>query len=87
MVLKHYYEPFSNPNLSTDHEQKFPIPKNVSSVIESNKGDIGHVHVLYGVKFNGEIDIVQFIFTRCVVYSFSDYFFLLFHSTTYKKYQ
>ena len=28
-----------------------------------------HVHVLlYGVKFNGEIDIVQFIFTRCVVY-------------------
>ena len=41
------------------------------------------VHVLlYGVKFNGEIDIVQFIFTRCVVYSFSEYFFLLFHSTT-----
>ena len=31
--------------------------------------DIGHVHVLlYAVKFNGEIDIVQFIFTRCVVY-------------------
>jgi hypothetical protein len=31
---------------------------------------IGHVNVLlYGVKFNGEIDIVQFIFTRCVVYS------------------
>ena len=42
----------------------------MSSVIESNKGDIGHVHVLYGVKFNGEIDIVQFIFTPCVVYSF-----------------
>ena len=32
---------------------------------------IGHVHVLlYVVKFKGEIDIVQFIFTRCVVYSF-----------------
>ena len=31
----------------------------------------GHVHVLlYGVNFNSEIDIVQFIFTRCVVYSF-----------------
>ena len=29
-----------------------------------------HVHVLlYGVKFNGEIDIVQFIFTWCVLYS------------------
>ena len=28
-----------------------------------------HVHVLlYGVKFNGKIDIVQFIFIRCVVY-------------------
>jgi hypothetical protein len=26
--------------------------------------------LLYGVKFNGEINIVQFIFTRCVVYSF-----------------
>ena len=25
--------------------------------------------LLYGVKFNGEIDIVQFIFTRYVVYS------------------
>ena len=31
----------------------------------------GHVHVLlYGVIFSGEIDIVQSIFTRCVVYSF-----------------
>ena len=30
-----------------------------------------HVHVLlFSVKFNGEIDILQFIFTRCVVYSF-----------------
>ena len=30
----------------------------------------GHVHVLlYDVKFNGEIDIVQFIFTQCVAYS------------------
>jgi hypothetical protein len=37
-----------------------------------------HVHVLlYSVKFNGEIDIIQFIFTGCVVYSFSEYFFLL----------
>jgi hypothetical protein len=25
--------------------------------------------LLYDVKFNGEIDIVQFIFTQCVVYS------------------
>ena len=30
----------------------------------------GHVHVLlYGIKFNGEIDIIQFIITRFVVYS------------------
>ena len=30
-----------------------------------------HVHILlYGVKFNSEIDIIQFIFTRCVVYPF-----------------
>ena len=34
------YELFSSPNLSTNCEQKLPIPKNVLSVIESNKGDI-----------------------------------------------
>ena len=44
------------------------------------------VHVLlYGVKFNGDIDIVQFIFTRCVVYSFSEYFFVVV-SFNYNKY-
>ena len=46
-----------------------------------------HVHVLlFSVKFNGEIDIVQFIFTRCVVYSFSERFFVVV-SFNYKKYQ
>ena len=51
--------------------------------ISAGADQFSHVHVLlYGVKFNGEIDIVKFIFTRCVAYSFSEYFFLLFHSTT-----
>ena len=46
-----------------------------------------HVHVLlFSVKFNGEIDIAQFIFIRCVVYSFSEYFFFIV-SFNYKKYQ
>ena len=46
---------------------------------------MSHVHVLfYGFKFNGEIDIVQFIFTRCVVHSFIWYFFFLV-SFNYKK--
>ena len=38
--------------------------------------------IITSVKFNHEIDIVQFLFTRCVVYSFGEYCFLLFHSTT-----
>ena len=59
----------------------YPAPKYEKRSVEI-KG-ISQVHILlYGDKFNGEIDIVQFIFTRCVVYSFSEYFFLLFHSTT-----
>ena len=28
------------------------------------------MYFLYGVKFNGEIDLVQFIFIQCVVYFF-----------------
>jgi hypothetical protein len=37
----------------------------------------GHVHVLlYGVKFNSEIDILQFIVTQCVVYSLEQKLFL-----------
>ena len=46
-----------------------------------------HVYVLlYSVKFNGDIDIVQFIFTRCVVYSLIQWILcvVLFN---YKKYQ
>ena len=43
-------------------------------------------YLSYGVKFNGEIDIVQFIFTLCVVYTFSEYLFVAF-SFNYKKYQ
>ena len=34
---------------------------------------------------DSEIDIVEFTFTRCVVYSFSEYFFVV--SFNYKKYQ
>ena len=47
----------------------YPAPKYEKRSVEI-KG-ISQVHILlYGDKFNGEIDIVQFIFTRCVVYSF-----------------
>ena len=39
---------------------------------ERNKNDCHVLLQLYGVKFNGEIDILQF---DCVVYSFSENFF------------
>jgi hypothetical protein len=42
--------------------------------------------LLHGVKFIGEIGIIQFIFTRCAVYSFSEYSFFVV-SFKYKKYQ
>ena len=40
-----------------------------------------YVHVLlYGLKFNGEMDIVQFIFIQCVVYSLEQKIVLQFYS-------
>ena len=39
--------------------------------IFTGPSDIFKFDCLYGVKFNGEIDIIQFILTQCVLYSFS----------------
>ena len=51
------------------HELSKRETKNFKSAITKVSLDKSHVHVLlYGVKLNGEIDIVQFILTRCVVY-------------------
>ena len=48
MLLKYYYEPFSNLNLRTDLEQKLPIPKNVSSVMESNRHSVVSTYCSFG---------------------------------------